>query len=420
MFDADTWQELWQTISKHRLRTLLTCFGVFWGIFMLVILLGAGRGLQNGVLQNFDIARNAIFVWTRETAVPYAGFSSGREIDLGMDDMTAVERLPQVEVLAARLPVNSPGQPSGLTIERGRNSVSFTVMADEPEFTAIKAYRFEGGRFINPLDVAERRKVAVIGLRAREELFEPGEQAMGEYIRIGGVPFRVVGVFDSLATGQDAIRDLQTIHIPLTTAQQTFNLAGRVGYFGVTPRPGYPALEAEEAIKQLLRRRHKIAPDDQQALASLNVEEAYNNVQSMFSGISGFSWLVAIGTIIAGMVGVANIMLITVRERTREIGIRKALGAKPASIIGMIVLEAAVISGLAGYCGLVAGVALVEGVALILRRVNFTSEVFGIPEIDFNTALLAVGILLVAGILAGLIPGVKAARLDPVIALRDE
>ena len=421
MFDLDKWEEIWLTMMQHKLRTALTSFGVFWGIFMLVILLGAGKGLQNGAMRNFDIARNAVFVWTRQTTVPFAGFEAGREIQLANDDKTALSQLREVKTIAPRLQVTSRFDERVLTIVRGDESVAFSIMGDAPEFLEIKPYVIEEGRFINRLDMDRKRKVAVIGKRVRDELFESSEaQAVGEYIRIGGVPFRVVGVFNTRVLGEQAISELQTVHIPLTTAQQTFNMANRITWFGFVPADGTAALTTEEAVKDVLRTRHRISPDDRQALASFNVEEEFREMQGVFRGISGFSWFVAIGTIIAGMVGVANIMLIIVKERTKEIGIRKSVGAKPRSIIGMIVLEASAITGVAGYAGLMGGVALIEGVAFAMQQFDLQSEFFANPEIDFQVAISAIGVLVLSGVLAGLIPGIKAARVNPVLALRDE
>ena len=342
MFDLDKWEEIWLTMMQHKLRTALTSFGVFWGIFMLVLLLGAGNGLQNGAMRNFDIARNAVFVWTNETSVPYAGFEAGRHPQLTNGDRIALAQLQQVQTIAPRLQVSTRFGDQVMTIVHGDNSVAFNIMADYPEFLEIKPYIMEAGRFLNQLDIDQSRKVAVIGTRVRDELFEDGENVLGEYIRIGGVPFNVVGVFNTRVMGEQAIQELQTVHLPLTTAQRTFNMANQVSWFGLVPADGFAALETEDAARAVLRSRHKISPDDRQALASFNVEEEFKEMQGVFSGISGFSWFVAIGTIIAGMVGVANIMLIIVKERTKEIGIRKSVGATPVSIITMIVLEARV------------------------------------------------------------------------------
>lgn len=420
MFDIDNWREVWATLRSNRLRTFLTAFGVFWGIFMLVILLGAGNGLQNGAMQNFDIAKNAVFVWTMPTTVPFAGFEAGRQIELSSEDSDVLSRLAEVQTISPRLQVANRFGDQALSIVRGDDSVAFNIMGDYPEFLEIKPYIMEDGRFINQLDINDFRKVAVIGLRVRDELFEPGEQVIGEYIRIGGVPFKVVGVFNTRVMGEQAIQELQTLHLPLTTAQRTFNLGNQISWFGFIPEPGVTALDTEEAIKDVLRTRHKISPDDRAALASFNVEQEFRQMQGIFTGISGFSWFVAVGTIVAGMVGVANIMLIIVKERTKEIGIRKSVGAKPVSIITMIVLEALVISSVAGYLGLVSGVALIEGIALMMDRFGMQNDFFTNPEIDFGVAISAIVVLVISGILAGLFPGVMAARINPVRALRDE
>ena len=420
MFDLDKWEEIWRTMMQHKLRTALTAFGVFWGIFMLVILLGAGNGLRNGAMQNFDIAKNAVFAWTMETTVPYEGFDAGRSIQLNNGDLAALRRLDEVDVIAPRLEVGNRFSGQALPLVRGNKSVAFAIMGDFPEFLEIKPYILEQGRFLNQLDMQRSRKVAVIGKRVRDELFDAEEDAIGDYVRIGGVPFQVVGVFDTRVMGEQAINELQTVHIPLSTAQRTFNLANRIDWFGFIPAAGVTASETEEAVKEVFRSRHHISPDDRQALQSFNVEREFREMQGIFNGIAGFSWFVAIGTIIAGMVGVANIMMIVVKERTREIGIRKSVGAKPLSIVGMIILEALVIASVAGYAGLVSGVFLIEGVALTMEQLGAQSDFFANPEIDFGVAISAIAVLVFSGVLAGFFPGLMAARINPIHALRDE
>lgn len=421
MFDLDKWEEIWLTMMQHKLRTALTSFGVFWGIFMLVILLGAGNGLKNGAMQNFDIAKNSVFVWTMPTTVPFAGFDAGRDVELTNEDSQILANLPEVRTIAPRLQVSTRFGDQVLEIVRGDESVAFTIMGDSPEYLDIKPYLIEDGRFLNRLDIERNRKVVAIGTRVRDELFQtPGEAVVGEYIKIGGIPYLVVGVFNTRVIGEQAIQDLQTLHIPISTAQQTFNLPNRVSWYGFVPGDGYSAIETEDAVKLTLRSRHKISPDDRQALASFNVEVEFREMQSIFGGIAGFSWFVAIGTIVAGMVGVGNIMLIIVKERTKEIGIRKSVGAKPLSIITMIILEALAISGVAGYLGLVSGVALIEGVALMMQNFGMQSDFFANPEIDFRVAISAIAVLIVSGAAAGLFPGIMAARVNPVLALRDE
>jgi len=413
MFDIEKWQEIWFTINKHRVRTILTAFGVFWGIFMLVLLLGAGKGLENGATQNFDIAKNSIFVWTRSTALPYAGLKAGRNIRLTNDDYKALQGIKEIEVIAPRNRLS-------LSLERKEYSINYSTTGDYPSYQYVKPMLLEEGRFINDLDIEERRKIIIIGSAIKNELFDNEEKAIGSYIELGGIPFKVVGILGSKMTGQEAMEDLQAVYIPNTTMQRVFGMNNYIHWFGFVPKKGISATVVEESVKELLRKRHKISPKDQRALGSWNAEKTFNEIQGLFSGISAFSWMVAIGTILAGMIGVGNIMLIIVKERTKEFGIRKSVGARPWSIVSMVIQESLVISGVSGYFGLLAGVALIEGITLAMKRFNIESEFFKNPEINFQVAVTAIVVLLLAGILAGLFPGIKAASVNPVIALRDE
>ncbi len=419
MFDLDKWEEIWLTIKKHKLRTALTSFGVFWGIFMLVVLLGAGNGLYNGVMQNFDIAKNAVFVWTEVTSVPYSGFQAGRFIDLTNAEYTALLEEAKLKTVSPRIRVSSRFGGGQITLKYDDNEVSYGLMGDYPDYFDIQPLWITEGRFINKKDIVEKRKMAVLGRRVKDDLFQDRD-AIGEYIKINEVPFKVIGIFDSKATGEQARNDVQIVHIPVTTAQQTFNMGNSIGWFAAVPEEGTSGVEAEEIIKDILRKRHKISPDDRQALGSFNVEEEFKETQGLFTGIAAFSWLVAIGTILAGMIGVGNIMLIIVKERTKEIGVRKSIGAKPWSIVSMIIQEAMVISGVSGYVGLVMGVALIEGIGYAMKNFGMESEFFANPEIDFQAAISAIIVLLISGVIAGLIPGIKAAKVNPVLALRDE
>ena len=375
MFDIDRWQEIYYSIRKHRLRTLLTAFGVFWGIFMLAVLMGAGSGLENGVTRNFDVAKNAIFIWTQRTSIPYKGLQPGRFIQLDNGDLEAIqEQIPELGALNPRLRV-----PGSYTIERGDESASFSVNGDAPDLFAIRPLLMLSGRFINDSDMEEKRKVAIIGDRVREVLFKDGADPIGEFIQIKGIPFRVVGIFGSKTNNEDAIEDLQNIHIPITTLQVTFNRPNEIDYFACIPRAGIPAAVLEGKILDLLKQRHLVAPEDERAFGAENVEREFREVQNLFTGIRGFSWLVAIGTIIAGAVGVGNIMAIIVKERTKEIGIRKSLGATPWSIVSMILQEALVITGVAGYAGLAMGCATIAGISYGLRQLGMESDFFANP-----------------------------------------
>ncbi len=415
MFDYDKWNEIFQSIAKHKLRAGLTAFGVFWGIFMLVLLMGGGSGLENGATAGFDIAKNTVFVWTRRTSLPYKGFQPGRFINLTNDDTRLLkESMPEAKVVTPRMSLGGE-----FTIEHDDRTASFSVYGDSPDFISVKPMDIVQGRFLNPMDMEERRKVAVIGGRVHEVLYPDGEDPIGTFITIKGIPFKVIGVFKSNSRNQEAMEDEQAIFTPITGFQTAFNYGNYIGWFAMLPQDGIPAAVVEKKAKSILANRHSVNPDDQRAFGSANIEEEYKQVQGIFTGIRGFSWLVAIGTIIAGVVGVGNIMMIIVKERTKEIGIRKSMGATPWSIISMILQEAVFLTGISGYLGLLVGCLLVTGVGYAVNEFNLQSDFFGAPEIHFGTALIAIVVLLIAGVIAGLIPGIRAANINPVEALRD-
>jgi len=417
MIDIDKWQEIFNSIRKHKLRTSLTAIAVAWGIFMLVILLGSGNGLRNSVERNFGVAKNSIFVWSANaTTIAYKGLPKGRYIQFTNGDKDAIEQnVPEVGVLSPR---NMLG--GSYEIVRGNKSASYRVYGDYPGYIKVLPMIITEGRFLNDIDMEQRRKVAIVGPATVEALFEPGEKVIGKYIRIMGVNFKVVGIFKSKQRGEGEVYRNQEIYIPNTTMQYAFNMTNRIGWFAFIPKEGQSAAVVEQKVKETLAKRHNVSPEDKVVFGSANVEEEYKKVSNLFLGIRLFSWFVSIMTIIAGVVGVGNIMLIIVKERTREIGIRKSLGAKPWSIINMIILEALVITGVAGYLGLLGGVAILEGLNYIMETNNIEVQFFYKPEIDFNTALLAIGVLIFAGVLAGWIPGKRAAKVNPVVALKDE
>ena len=414
MFDYDKWQEIFNTIRKHKLRTFLTALGVWWGIFMLVLLMGAGTGLENGVVSLFGShARNAMYVWTQRTTKPYEGLPAGRYSQLTVDDIQAIsDRFGDViEYVAPRLFV-----PSG-EITYGDRGGAFTVRGEVPDFRHIEAIEFIQGRFINPMDMNERRKVVCIGRRVREVLF-PEEDPVGRYIRINGAEYQIVGVFRSdRSDEEDAQEDEETIYMPLSTAQQVTNRPREVAWFVCTINPRFRVAEVEEGIKDVIRERHRIHPEDPQGVRSDNVEEEFREIMGLFTGIRILVWIVGIGSLLAGIIGVGNVMLIVVKERTKEIGIRKALGATPASIISMILLESVFLTTLAGYLGLLASTGLV---ALIKMATGDGGAFFMNPQVHAGVAISAMFILVLAGALTGLVPAMQAANVEPVEALKDE
>ncbi|MCS7019730.1 MAG: ABC transporter permease [Cytophagales bacterium] len=416
MFDIDKWKEIYATVRKHKLRTALTAFGVFWGIFMLIVLLGSGKGFENGIMQSIDISPRSVFMWTQRTSEPYMGLKPGRFIQLNTEDMQALrEQVKGIAVLAPRNTIDG-------TVTRGlKNSTAFRIFGDYPDFFHLKKMEIIKGRFINQTDIDQRRKVCVIGEEVVNVLFAPDEDPIGQYIDIKGIFFKVVGIQRGLGTrGEDIREDRNTIYLPQTAMQQAFNQGNRVFWLAMLPKPGVPAAEIEQEAKKLLAQRHKVAPNDLKAFGSANVEEEFQRINGLFIGIAGFSWLVSLGTIIAGIIGVSNIMLIVVRERTKEIGIRKALGATPWSIISLIVQESIVITAVAGYIGLMCGIGLIELINYLLKKSNAESEFFANPEVNVSVALSALIMLIISGVLAGIIPAAKAATVNPVVALKDE
>ena len=416
MIDIDKWQEIFQSLSKHKLRTALTALGVFWGIFMLMILVGAGTGLQNGVYNMFGgMSRNALFVWTQKTKIPYKGYQAGRRYRFSIDDEKAIrEQIPEANKIAPRVWAGNN------VVNYGNKTATFQTRGDVPDFFDIEPSNLYKGRFINQLDIDEKRKVAVIGQRVADVLFEEDEEPLGKYFKMRGAYFQVIGVFKSFKGSEDGAENEQSMHIPITTAQQITNMGREIGWFAMTPDDGVRAAVLDRKVRRLLAKRHTISPEDKQAIGSANVEEEFQQFQNVFTGIKGFTWFVGILTMIAGVVGIGNIMLITVKERTREIGLRKALGATPWSINLMLIQESILLTTIAGYGGLVAGVGLIELVKQAMIRFDVQPKFFGHPEIYLGTAIAAIIMLVIFGTLAGLIPASHAARIKPIEALRTE
>ncbi|RMG19610.1 MAG: ABC transporter permease, partial [Deltaproteobacteria bacterium] len=354
MLDLDRWEEILATLRGNKVRTVLTALGVFWGLFMLTLMLGFGSGLEEGVRQNMrGLAANSFFIWGQRTSKPYAGLQAGRPIDFDNGDLEAVRRLPGIRYFAPRNQLG--GWRSGATVVHGTEAGSFSVMGDFPAIQYISPVEMVAGRFLNQLDIDERRKVAVIGRRVYETLFPGGQSAIGERIRIRGIDFSVVGVFDTLQQGGHAERKLSTVFVPFTTFQRVFGIGEKVGWFSVAARDDVDVEALEEAVRDLLKQRHKVAPDDEDAIGSWNAGREFGRIRGLFRGIRLFIWVVGLITLLAGVIGVSNIMLIVVKERTREIGIRKAVGATVASIVGLVVQESVVLTTLAGCLGLLAG-----------------------------------------------------------------
>jgi putative ABC transport system permease protein len=422
MFDLDKWQEIFAALKKNKMRTFLTAFGVFWGIFMVIIMLGSGRGLQNAVFEGMkDFATNSVFLWTQPTTEPFAGFPRGRRFNFRNDDIEALRKnIPELDVIAPRLQARG-GSSATDNVVRGIKTGSFTINGDYPEWNLIDPVKILSGRFLNNLDLNHKRKVAVIGDMVKDILFDADEDPIGKYIRINGVYFQVVGVFSPLNSNIGFGGDkAQSIYIPFTTLQQTYNYGDMVGWFAMTAKDDIPASVIDEKAKELLKRRHKINPADNQAVTGVNLDEEFKKVSGLFLGIDVLIWIVGIGTLLAGVIGISNIMLIVVKERTKEIGIQRALGATPRKIISQIITESVFLTTVAGYFGLSIAVFLLEMINKALMASGGENQAFRNPGVDFNIAVTALIILIVAGAVAGLIPANRAVKIKPIDALRDE
>ena len=420
MLDTDSFQEIILTLRRNKLRSILTAFGVFWGILMLVVMLGAGKGLHNGVTDDFSrYATNAVYIWTRATSDPYQGMPVGRRFQMNNDDMIALlSGVPEIQHLAPRLQLRKAEGVNNVT--RGLRTGTFDVYGDYPELIKIQLMEMQKGRFLNHLDLDNKRKVAVIGKRIYEELFESGEEPIGTSIEISGVYFQVIGVFDIESLAGEDHDDLKRVYVPLTTFQSAFNYGNRIGWISITAKNGIPVSEVQEKAIKILSQRHKVAPEDKRAFGYWNSEKEFAKIQNLFIGIDFLIWFVGLFTLIAGVIGVSNIMLIVVKERTKEIGIKRAIGATPLRIVSQIISESVLITAFSGYWGLVIGVVLLETVSKLMAGTVTRSSMFKNPEVDLQVALISLAVLVVAGALAGLIPAQRAISIKPVDAIRQD
>jgi len=421
MFDLDLWKEIVSALKKNRMRSFMTAFGVFWGLFMLIIMSGMGKALENGVMDGIKaFASNSAFFWTEPTSKPYKGFQRGRNWSYKNTDIEYIRaNISDVEYLSPRLFGGRSNQ--GDNTIRGKKTGAFNFYGDYPDFFKIDPWKPIKGRLLNEIDIQQNRKVCIIGERVEEVMFEKDENPIGEYLKINGVYFQVVGVVHpetnvNIGNG----RKKETIMIPFPTMQRTFNHGDVVHFFSVTSKPGVPVSKVETRLKELLKKRHNIAPDDLQAIGSFNIELEWKKFQGLFSGIQILTWIVGIGTLLAGVIGVSNIMLVIIKERTKEIGIQRAIGATPGNVIKHIVAESVFLTVLAGYIGLILGVGVLELVNMALQSVPEDEVFLSNPEISFTMALAALSVLVVAGIFAGLMPARRAVSIKPIDAIRDE
>jgi len=416
MLSLDRWREIWDTLVRNKLRTFLTMLAMSWGIFMLVFLLGLGKGLQNGVQSGFaDDATNSIWIFGGQTSLAHEGMPIGRRVRFDNRDVDAVRKIDGVEKLTGRFSIS--GGPFGgeLRVSHGDKVQSFDVRSVHPDHLYLEKTIIVLGRFLNDVDLAQKRKVAIIGIPVAEFLFDRHD-VVGEWIEVNNVSFQVVGVFND--EGNEG--EQRKVYLPISTAQAAFNGRDRVHQIMFTV--GAATVEESKAladrVKASLADAHNFSADDPQAARVRNNVENFASFLKIFQMIDVFIWLMGICVIIAGCVGISNIMMIIVRERTKEIGIRKALGATPWNVVSTLLQESVVLTAAAGYGGMVAGVGLL---ALISNAIpDGAKEMFRDPQVNITVAVGATIVLMIAGALAGLFPALAAARVNPIVALRDE
>ena len=411
MLNLDTWQEILSTLNKNKLRAILTGFSVAWGIFMLIILLGAGNGFENAMRKGFSRSLvNSMWIHGRKTTKPYQGLKPGRYIRLTNEDYEQIKKnIPEVELISSMYDI--PGQ--SYVAYKGK-SVKYRVSSTHPDYLVINKIKVTEGRPFNNLDIIQKRKIVAITPEVKEELFG-NKNAIGEYITVNGFNVKVVGVFES----PDKNSDNKIIALPISTAQLLYGGKEDISYLSLTIPLSSSVKESqkiEKDIRYLLSGIHKFDPEDERAVRISNSIEQAGRYKKVLNSISLFVWVICIMTIIAGIVGVSNIMTVVVKERTREIGIRKAIGARPFSIIGMILQEAILITSVSGLLGLLLGTGLLE----LIRTRMPENQYFYNPEADIKIAVSATVFLIASGIMAGFFPARKAAKIKPIVALREE
>lgn len=417
IFDSDTWQEIFGSIKKSKLRTAITVIGVLWGVFLFITLLGAARGMENGFDKEFsNLATNSIFLWPQSTSMPSEGYQRGRRLQLKIQDVEAIKKqIPEVSFVAPR---NVRGMFGDLpaTVKRNTNSKTYKVFGDYPVLDNVSKVKVIDGRFINLKDIEDERKVCVIGEKVVDELFEKGEKVVGNYIEINGSFFQIVGAYKennmAFFEGDDSI------YIPFSTYRKINNTGDQIGWMVIAADDDADIVKVEKEVKTILKRRYSVNQEDERAFGSANFGEMFGKITGFVKGIQFLTWFVGIATLIAGVIAIGSILLITVKERTKEIGIRRALGATPGKIRGQIVLESVFLTLLAGVLGFIFS-------GLVLMLLNNTlaggdNFPFVNPTVNIPIALGAIAALVIFGSLIGMIPAQRAVNIRPIEALREE
>ncbi|WP_310560737.1 ABC transporter permease [Flavobacterium sp.] len=421
MFDREKWNEILEALTANTFRTVLTAFGVFWGIFILVILLAASNGLENGVKKGFDgIATNTMFMWTQGVSKAYKGLPKNRQFEFRNNDVGALkQKFPDLLYVSPR---NQLGDFNGVSnVIRGTKTGAYTIYGDYPELIKQEQMEIVKGRFVNQQDILSRRKVTIIGNGVIAELYKTTEEVIGTYIKINGVNFMVVGVYKSKGNNNGNAESAQkNIFIPFTTFQQAFNFGDRVGWMALTAKDDASITALKPGIIAFMKERHTIHPDDERAVGNFDLFEEFKKVQDLFMVLKFIAYFVGTLVLLSGIIGISNIMLIVVKERTKEIGIRRALGATPGAIRTQILSEAIFLTIIAGMFGIAVATGILGILNMILATMPSEGMMFVNPSVDLTVVFIALLILVGSGLLAGFIPAQTAINVKPVDALRTE
>lgn len=417
LFDRNTWQEIFGSISKNKIRTVITIIGVLWGIFVYIAMSGAAKGLDNGFERQFEtLAMNSLFTWAQSTSKPYGGFKTGRQLRLQLGDVQVLEnRIPEIQYIAPRNAKGLFGSSPALVV-RGQKSSNYAVYGDFPVFTRIATKKiYDGGRFINDDDIEQARRICVIGERTQKELFKEDEKAVGGYIGIDDVYFQIVGVHKFVPGG--GFESDGDIYIPFTTYQKLYNTGDDIDWLTIAAYDDANVLQVEEDVKTILKSIHKVDPTDERAFGTFNLGEIFNRIMGFSKGLTFLSLVIGIATILAGVIGIGNILLISVKERTKELGVRRALGATPREVKSQIILESVFLTFVAGILGMILGAATLNVVNQLTKNIDFP---YTNPTVPIPYVLGAMLLMVVLGTLIGLIPAQRAVSIKPIDALREE
>ena len=418
MFNKDRWREILEVLTSNVWRTIFTAFGVCWGIFILIVLLAAGKGLENGIKKDFgDIATNTMFMWTRATTRAYEGLPQGRRFEFKIDDVQAIrDNVPNLRFISPRNQLGGFG--GNNNVVRGIRTGAYNVYGDYPEIINQDPMSVTSGRFLNYNDINEKRKVAIIGLGVRNDLYDQDEDPLGTYIKIQGVNFMVIGTYkkNNSGGGEEGQKE---IFVPFTSFSQAFNRGEDVGWMAITAEDGSSISNLKDKIVSVMKERHKVHPEDTRAVGYFDLYEQYNRVESLFGALKAVAYIVGIMVLLSGIIGVSNIMLIVVKERTKEIGIRRALGEQPWSIKKQILMESIFLTLISGMVGIIFGSLVIFGINSLLDSVG-PVDMFMSPSVSVGVVSGALTILMVSGLLAGFIPAQSAIKVRPIEALRTE